>query len=118
MSWHSLEIHGITADIRADGEGLDLQRARATDPALTVRWLCESATDGQLTAMAAELVREQSARDEAAQNKEDLAEAARALRIARAALVVELAKAEPSKIADLQQRIFSMDAELAMMGAA
>jgi hypothetical protein len=44
---------------------------RMTDASELMRWACESATDAQLTMMAAELVREQTARDEAAQRFRD-----------------------------------------------
>lgn len=71
----AVEIHGIMAHVIADREGFELDSARITDALELMRWACESATDAQLNEMAAELVREQTARDEAAQRFQDAKDA-------------------------------------------
>lgn len=75
----NLEFNGISADVNADREGVELDRARIVDAVALMRWACEGATDEQLNLMAAELVKEQRARDEAAQQIEDEREAAQHL---------------------------------------
>lgn len=71
----AIEFHGISADIHADREGFELDFARVTDFEGLMRWALEGATDAQINIMAAELVKEQTARDEAAQRLQDEQEA-------------------------------------------
>lgn len=75
MSGFNLEFNGLSVDVNADREGVELDRARIVDAEALMRWACEGATDAQLNLMAAELVKEQRASDEAAQQIEDEREA-------------------------------------------
>lgn len=75
MPGFNLEFNGLSVDVNADREGVELDRARIVDAVALMRWACEGATDEQLNLMAAELVKEQRARDEAAQRLQDEQEA-------------------------------------------
>jgi len=76
MSAHAdIEHRGATFEVCGDSEGIDLNKARVTDPAALVAWAIEGATDAELAACAAAVVREQVARDDAAQRLQDEAEA-------------------------------------------
>lgn len=67
---------GITAEVYASGDDIGLDSITVTDAADAVAWLADGATDEQLNLMAAALVREQTARDEAAQRIQDEQDAA------------------------------------------
>ncbi len=74
-AYTDLEYRGASFEVRGDREGIELNKARVTDPAALVAWAIEGATDAELTACAAEVVREQVARDDAAQRLQDEREA-------------------------------------------
>lgn len=72
MSTHAdIEHRGVEFEIMGDREGFELNKARVTDPAALVAWAIEGATDVELAECAAAIVREQVARDDAAQRLQD-----------------------------------------------
>lgn len=71
----STDFHGVMVDFHADAEGVEITSARVLDHAELVRWAVESASDEMLSKIAGVIVREQRARDEAAQQLQDEADA-------------------------------------------
>lgn len=71
----SADYHGVMIDFYADAEGVEITGARVLDHAELVRWAVESASDEVLSKIAGVIVREQRARDEAAQQLQDEADA-------------------------------------------
>lgn len=69
----SIDVHGIEVEVCGDREGIDLNHAVVTDHKEAMEWLCEGATDGQLSEMASIIVREQIAREQAQQERDDVA---------------------------------------------
>ncbi len=68
MSSHSLlEYRGVEFEAAGDRDGIELIRQRVTNPAEAVAWAIEGASDAELSACASAIVKEQVARDEAAQ---------------------------------------------------
>lgn len=71
----STDFRGVMVDFHADAEGVEITSARVLDHAELVRWAVESASDEMLSKIAGVIVREQRARDEAAQQLQDEADA-------------------------------------------
>ena len=68
MSLHStLDHRGVEFEVAGDREGFELVHQRIIDPAQAVAWAIEGATDAELSECASAIVKEQIARDEAAQ---------------------------------------------------
>lgn len=117
MMSFSLSHEGLEFDVNVSEDDASLGTVTVADMEMLARWLVDGATDADLNVLASAIVHEQIGRDEAAQTRQDIAEAIDVVRKSRAALVVDLAKADPSKFAEINERIAAYDAELAMMGA-